>query len=204
MRLGFIRRVSLLHFGSLLMIGALSMLRLPILDPMVVLGALAALILILCGVRIATRATRAEVVLSCALLPVLMVVAALTAKSLNNHDMPVWGLSLGVGAAVLYAKLCGRDFSFVGQYLLSLIASTVALAIVAIVLGIRTGTTAFLMSVNAIYLSFYVYDLASLLARRRLGEEAAAVVDLYRDIFNFFGYTLRVARHWKKHRIWVK
>jgi hypothetical protein len=180
------------------------MLRLPTFEPLVILGVLAALILILCGVRIATRATKTEVVLSCAFLPVLLVVAALAVKSLNNRDLPVWGLSLGVGAAVLYAKLCGRDFSFVGQYLLSLIASTVALAIVAIVLGIGTVTTAFLMSTNALYLSFYVYDLASLLARRRLGEDAAAVVDLYRDIFNFFGYTLRVARHWKKHRIWAK
>jgi hypothetical protein len=47
-----------------------------------------------------------------------------------------------------------------------------------------------------------VYDNASLLARRRLGEELGAVVDLYRDVLNVFGWVVRVLAHWRKHRIW--
>ena len=58
------------------------------------------------------------------------------------------------------------------------------------------------LSWNAIYLTFYVYDLASLLARRRIGEEWAAVVDLYRDVLNVFGWIVRVFAHWRKHKIW--
>jgi hypothetical protein len=49
---------------------------------------------------------------------------------------------------------------------------------------------------------YFAYDLASLMSRRRRGEEAAAVVDLYRDVFNVFGYVPRVIAHWHRHRIW--
>jgi FtsH-binding integral membrane protein len=96
------------------------------------------------------------------------------------------------------------DFSFVGQFVLSLIASTVILAVAALALGIEPAKAGFLLGANAIYLFYLVYDSASLLARRRLGEEIAAVVDLYRDVFNVFGYLVRVARHWRKHRIWAR
>ena len=53
------------------------------------------------------------------------------------------------------------------------------------------------------FVIYWVYDLASLLARRRQGEELAAVVDLYRDVFNFFGYAVRMIKHWQKHKIWT-
>ncbi len=33
-------------------------------------------------------------------------------------------------------------------------------------------------------------------------QSVAAVTDFYRDVFNVFGYVIRVARHWRKHRIW--
>ncbi len=203
-RLGFVRRISVLHFLSLLLIGGISMLALPSLPILTVCIALGCVLLALSLVRIGTRATRNDLLISCALLPLLIMVLAMLVRLLNHGGMPVGGLAVGVGCSVLYALSCGRDFSFVGQYLMSLIASTVILAVAATALGFGAHEAAFLLGSNAIFLFYVVYDLASLLARRRIGEEAAAVVDLYRDVFNVFGYIVRVARHWKKHRIWLR
>lgn len=202
-RLDFIKRVNLLHFGSILIIGALSMLRLPIVDLKLSIPSLAGLLVALCLVRISTRATRLDVIISCSLLPVLLLVVAFIVKACNLRGYPLWGIAFGLGSAVIYSKACGRDFSFVGQYLLALITSSSVLAVYAVWQALPPSTSAFLLGVNALYLLYYVYDSASLLARRRVNEEAAAVVDLYRDVFNIFGYVVRVARHWKKHRIWA-
>jgi hypothetical protein len=46
-----------------------------------------------------------------------------------------------------------------------------------------------------------VYDLAALMSRRRQHETWAAVADLFRDVLNVFGYSYRVVRHWRRHRI---
>ena len=54
---------------------------------------------------------------------------------------------------------------------------------------------------NAVGLFYLVYDLASLLSRRKSDESWASVVDLYRDVFNFLGYFPRVMIHWNRHRI---
>jgi len=51
------------------------------------------------------------------------------------------------------------------------------------------------------YLFFLVYDLASLQQRRRLGEEALAAADLYRDALNVLSYPFRVIDHWRGFRI---
>jgi hypothetical protein len=203
-RLRFIRRVSVLHFLSLLVIGGLSMLEMPAVPLIPNLIELALLLLLLSLIRIGTRATRNDLLISSSLLPILIVSLALVVKTLNNDGWPIWGVAVGAGSAVIYALCCGRDFSFVGQFFLSLIASSVVLAVAAITFGIQPHQASFLLGANALYLFYLVYDSASLLARRRLGEEAAAIVDLYRDVFNIFGYFLRVARHWRKHRIWVR
>lgn len=162
------------------------------------------LLLMLCLIRIGNRATKWDHIISSTLLPVLLIVLATTVKALNLAGIPVWGACAGVGCAAVYAQFCGRDFSFVGQYFLALVVSSVGLAVLAVSLGMPPASAALLLGINAVYLSYIVYDLASLLARRRLGEEAAAVVDLYRDVFNIFGYTVRVARHWKRHKIWAR
>ncbi|MFI5386567.1 MAG: Bax inhibitor-1 family protein [Fimbriimonadales bacterium] len=203
-RLGFIRRVSALHFLSLLIVGGLSMLSLP--TPL--LGAsvaeLGVVLLLLSVIRISTRATRMDQILSLSLLPLLIVSLAVIVRTLDQAGWPVWGVAVGAASAVVYGLCCGRDFSFVGQFFLSLIVSCTVLAIVATTTGMSPHEAAFLLGANTAYLFYLVYDCASLLARRRLGEEAAAVVDLYRDVFNVFGYLVRVARHWRKHRIWAR
>lgn len=203
-RLRYIRRVAALHFLSLAVIGGLSTLNLPLIRVDLGLIELGLLLLLLSLVRITTRATRNDLIISASLLPVLLCSIAVLVRTLNQSGWPVWGVAVGAACSVIYGLCCGRDFSFVGQFCMSLIASSVLLAIAAISLGMPPHEAAFLLGANAVYLFYLVYDSASLLARRRLGEEAAAVVDLYRDIFNFFGYFVRVARHWRKHRIWAR
>jgi hypothetical protein len=203
-RLGFIRRVAIFHLASLAVVAALSLLDLPQLPLASALVELGALLLILSLVRIGTRATKKDLIVSSALLPILLVSLAVIVRTLHAMGWPIWGIAVGVSASVVYALSCGRDFSFVGQYVLSLIVSSVLLAWAAINMGMPPSKAAFLLGANAGYLFYVVYDSASLLARRRVGEEAAAVVDLYRDVFNVFGYFVRVARHWRKHRIWAR
>jgi hypothetical protein len=50
------------------------------------------------------------------------------------------------------------------------------------------------------YICYFVYDLSMLVKRRRMGEEVAAVADLYRDLINFVTYSVRVYFHWRKFR----
>ena len=203
-RLVFMRRVAVLHLLSLLLIGGISMLNLPQPPLGVVLVEVGVLVLTLSLIRISTRATKMDQILSLSLSPVLVISLAVAVRTMNASGWPIWGVSVGTVASVIYALSCGRDFSFVGQFFLSLVASSVVLAVVATTVGMSPHEAAFLLGANAVYLFYLVYDSASLLARRRLGEEAAAVLDLYRDIFNVFGYLVRVARHWRKHRIWAR
>jgi hypothetical protein len=204
LRLVFIRRVAALHFLSLLIIGGLSMLELPNLH----LGASAVeigvLLLVLSIVRITTRATKMDQIISLCLAPLLMLSLAVLVRNLNQGGWPVWGIAIGAASTVLYSLSCGRDFSFVGQFFLSLILSSTLLAVIATTYGMTPDHAAFLLGINAAFLFYLVYDSASLLARRRLGEEAVAVIDLYRDVLNVFGYLVRVARHWRKHKIWAR
>lgn len=203
-RLGFVRRVNVLHLLSFLLIGGLSVLNLPTVPILSSAIELALVLLALLIVRIRMRATRGDLVFSLAMSPVLLISIAVLVRNLNLSGWPVWGVGVGASCTTIYALCCGRDFTFVGQFCLSLIASSVVLAVVATRLGMSPHEAAFLLGSNAGYLFYLVYDSASLLARRRLGEEAVAVVDLYRDVFNFFGYFVRVARHWRKHRIWAR
>jgi hypothetical protein len=109
----------------------------------------------------------------------------------------------GGGSVLIYALACGRDFSFVGCFFTSWIISTVGIFGIFTGLKLSSEVVTKAMIVNFVYLAYSTYDLASLLARRRKGEALAAVVDLYRDVFNFIGYFWRCLHHWKKHKIWA-
>lgn len=201
-RLGFVKRVSLLHFASLLVVGAVAYL--PYAPPRAVsLWMLGVFLIGLAITRVALRKRRTEARVSGMLLPPLLVLVGFALHHLQLAGHPIWTVIIGPGCAIIYATLCGRDYSFVGQYLLSLIASSTAIAALAVAAPSTLADARFALIANGVYLSYYVYDLASLLARRRLREEFAAVVDLYRDVLNIFGYIVRCIGHWRKHRIWV-
>jgi hypothetical protein len=183
-RVGFIKRVNALHALSMLAVAAALLAPMPVLEPGSALVFLGVCLLLFSMLRTVERGRQVEAAVSAILLPVALLAVAVAVRSLVEAGVPAWSPAVGVACAVIYAMLCGRDFSFVGQYLLALVVSTVALGL------------------NAVILFYFVYDTASLLARRRPGEELAAVADLYRDVFNFFGFGVQMGRHWRKHGIW--
>jgi hypothetical protein len=201
-RMAFVRRVVFLHVLSLLVLTGLTALPFPPVGWPTVVGALALGLVGLDLLRIQTRGKPFEAKASSFLLLPLLVVVAWAARETMAAGFPAWALATGPVAVALYTLVCGRDFSFVGCYLLSLVASTIGVAALSNAMGVEGIPAGTALLVNAAWLFYYVYDLASLMARRRRGEELAAVVDLYRDVFNIFGYIPRVISHWRKHRIW--
>ena len=195
LRVAFIGRVSILHALSILIVAGVAVLDLP--RPNLTIDAilLGACLLVLSLVRIETRGTKADVIMSGALLPVLMLALAFTAKELQLRDIPAWAPLIGLATALTYTLLSGKDFSFIGQWFLAFIASNVAIAAIALTYHKDPTQAAKAIALNSVTLTYYVYDLASLLARRRIGEELGAVVDLYRDVLNFGGYFVRCLRH---------
>jgi len=200
-RVAYIRRVTLLHLLGLL---GLAVLRFAPWVPNlpVSVGSLAGLLILLDIWRINQRAHESEAKISVVVLPLVLALGSWVAVSMSAMGWPVAAPLAGVVCAAIYTMLSGRDFSFVGCTFLSLILSSVVLAALCLRYKLDATHAAFALGSNALYLLYFEYDLASLLARRRIGEEWGAVVDLYRDVFNIFGYTIRCLRHWRKHRIW--
>jgi len=202
-KIAFLRRVTAWHLASVLTLLLLTGVPLPIVSAPAGFGVLFAGLALLCIIRIVTRGTAWDQRVSASLAPMILVPLALVVGALHRAGYPVWAPLAGLSAATLYTTFCGRDFSFIGQFLLSLIASEVGLAVVAPILGLTPAQAAWAMGLNAVYLLFYCYDLASLMSRRRRGEALAAAVDLYRDVLNVFGWIVRCIRHWHRHRIWT-
>ena len=203
LRLVFIRRVALLHLGSLVVISLLTNLAFPHTGLQTACLALAICLTGLDLVRIALRGKPSEGKISALCLPVVLILVAWGIRETSLGGWPVFPPLIGASCVVIYAVLAGRDFSFMGCCLLSLIASTVAVAGFANIAEYDRTRAAFALGSNALFVIYWVYDMASLLSRRRPGEEFAAVVDLYRDVFNFFGYAVRMVKHWQKHKIWT-
>ena len=159
------------------------------------LGLLLLLVVALDLLRIARRGTAFEARASAAAIPVLLPFAAVAMRTLHDLGVPVEAALFGWAGAGFYTLACGRDYSFVGNGALTLLASSLA------ILFWSPPALAAALLVNAAFVVYHVYDLASLLSRRRTGEEWAAALDLFRDVLNVFGWTLRVARHWRAHKI---
>jgi hypothetical protein len=202
-RIQFIRRVALMYLGSIGLMAALAHLSLPHVGLEVPLIGYALCLITLDVLRIAIRGKAAEAKASSLCLPAVLVLTAWVIRETQLQGWPVYQGAIGPSCIAMYAMLSGRDFSFVGCCMLSFIASSAIVAGMASAGNFDRAHAAFALGTNAIFVLYVVYDLASLMARRRRGEELAAVVDLYRDVFNFFGYAVRIIRHWKKHRIWT-
>jgi hypothetical protein len=132
---------------------------------------------------------------------IAIVSTALATRAMSFASFPVWSILVGIGCFVLYAMFCGRDFSYVGGYVLALIASSTVISFVMIEEGLTSIQSQQAILWNAGALFYLVYDLASLMCRRKVGEITAATVDLFRDVFNLFGWVPRVIMHWHRHRI---
>lgn len=202
LRIAFIRRVTLLHAASLCVVAGLAWLPFPPVSLGFALGGLALLLLLLDLVRVLLRGQPREAAISLTIAVPMIVGVALAARTAALAEIPVWAILVGPAFGLAYTLLCGRDYSFVGCAILALIGSSVLLSGLIVQTGMSPHLAAWALGLNTAYLLYFVYDLASLLSRRRRGEEAAAVVDLYRDVFNLFGYIPRVISHWHRHRIW--
>jgi hypothetical protein len=202
-RVWFIRKVTSLHLLSLAIVALLAMIPMPAAPWFYPTGVLSAVLVLLDILRIRLRGKPVEALASSAALPCVILAVSWLAHDLTLMGLPVAFVLAGPACCGLYTLFCGRDYSFVGCLLLALIASTTGLATLSVQFKMSSSTAGWGLLMNAAYLTYFVYDLASLMARRRQGEEPAAVVDLYRDVFNFFGYFIRIIGHWKRHKIWV-
>lgn len=165
-------------------------------------GALA-LALVLNGVRTMARGSRIERVSSLVLSPFVVAGYGLLFNALLDRGVPVWGLPIGLTACTVFALLAGRDFSFIGQFAASQVASAAVIAAVSISLGLSHARSAAAFGINAVFILYFVYDLNSILSRRTKGEEIHAALDFFRDIFNFIGYFIRCWHHWIQNKIFV-
>ncbi|HVL39818.1 MAG TPA: hypothetical protein VM328_10560 [Fimbriimonadaceae bacterium] len=203
-RVAFIRRVVLFHGLSWLAVWALAISPMPSLPVVPSALALVGSLVALSVMRDLTKPRPIDQLYSLAFSPVMFVFLAMTLRGLLQLEVPVWALGLGLVASVLYTFLCGRDFSFVGQYVLALGASSVAIVLLSEARLPGSDRVATALLINGVCLSYFVYDLAALQTRRRRKEVLAAVIDLYRDVLNIFSYAIRVVRHWKRHKIWAE
>lgn len=203
-RLGFVRRVALAHFLTVIIAACLSTLPMtPAVEPLLAGLSVFVVLIVLSLVRGVAKGRAADQRMSIAVLPILLVALAIWIRALSDRGWAVWALGVGAAAALAYIFLCGRDLSFVGMFVIPAVVSSII--VVAAAWQLETATWALLagLALNAIYLFYFVYDLAALLTRRRLGEEWGAVADLYRDVLNLFTYPIRVYHHWRDHRIWI-
>lgn len=198
---GFVRRVSVIHFVTLLLIIGLAMLPIASAPLGASLPMLATTLVGLSITRNVGKGKRWEQVLSALLAPTLFLSLAQVISHYSQRGWPTWSLALGPAIAVAYVLIAGRDLSFLGMFVFSAIFSSLATGYA--VSGLGGKFVVETLAINLGFLFFYVYDLAALLTRRRLGEEWGAVLDLYRDVLNCITYPIRVWRHWKKHQIWA-
>lgn len=199
-RLVFMRKVVSIHFLSVLLIAGLAVSPMPALPLAGSIALLFVALLILSITRQITRPRPVDQLYSVVLSPILVISMAMVVKDLAAQSVPVWSPAIGIFCAVIYMFASGRDFSFVWLYILSVLASSGA--IVALHQAVEPFPLAQALLINASYLLYFVYDLACLQSRRRPGEVLGAVIDLYRDVLNVFTYSIRVVKHWRRHRIW--
>jgi hypothetical protein len=164
------------------------------------LAALVSALLLLDAWRIRARGSTLEAAVSqWALFPL----AILTAFVFQSQSFFAgWPLVVGALTLTIYTYCAGRDFSFPAAFLSSVFASSTIIGLIDLQRHTNHLVTAREIAITTAFLFYLVYDLASLQARRHTNEPMAAAVDLYRDVFNIFGYVPRVIAHWRKHRIW--
>jgi len=201
LRLQFIRRTVGAYFLFIVLIG-LGSIVLPLYAPTstLLLGVIVGLVMM--GViRFLGQGTRWEIPLSCLLLTAIGVLLSNIVRLGLESGIPVWSLGWAVLGACLYTLLCGRDFSFIGQFFLGALFTVFATAITCVWAALSFKVWLLGTGIALAYLFYLVYDLAALLTRRKRGDELGALCDLFRDVLNVGGYVFRVIAHWRNFRI---
>ncbi|MBN8690876.1 MAG: hypothetical protein J0L72_08815 [Armatimonadetes bacterium] len=131
----------------------------------------------------------------------IIVSASQVAQYLERDGWPVMVLPLGVLGGLLYTIACGRDFSFVGQFVLAGLFTVLGCFGIAWAWPGAVTNPGLAGLFGVLSLLYYVYDLAMILKRRKSEEWAYAVADLYCDTLNVFTYLWRVVQHWRKMQL---
>lgn len=124
--------------------------------------------------------------------------ASICIRILDANGWPMWAIGLIAGLCSLYSVVAGRDFSFGGQFFLATGCASIAIlgAWLTHTVSGQDAWIAWLMMMG--YGGFTVYNSTTILRRRRIGEDPAAVADYWRDLINFTTYWVRVIQHWKR------
>lgn len=201
-RVGFVKRVTMLHTASVGLIVAIAIVPFPLVPFRWALITAVVALLGLSLVRGVAKGWRHEQILSALfVIPLIGGLASLVQSAVFDAGWPLWVFGLPALGHLLYALFCGRDFSFTGMFVLVAAgASGFSLLMAWLEPEAQPYTMLWLLMVG--FTGFFTYDLAALQTRRRLGEEVGAALDLYRDILNFTTYPVRVIHHWRTHRIW--
>ncbi len=200
-RLGFIRRVLALHFAT---VGALVALvfesaKIPLNPAQGLVGALAGLGALSVVRQLALTRSKLDAFLSWLILPLFLVCLGRTLAWGEESGVMLEVVGAGLAAWFGYAVLCGRDFSFIGQFGVALIATIGFAGWTVVQVGCSVSSAALALLVAVAVLFYLTYDLAMITKRRRPDEVWAAVCDLYRDLLNGITYSGRVLQHWRKY-----
>lgn len=199
-RLGFIRRVVYLHLIPVALTAASSLYWL---EPpfarwwMLWLGSLA----VLSSLRAFTSPRSLALAAHWTALLLCCFTTGQFARELRYDGFATVLVVVAALAATLYAALCGRDFSFVGQFVMAWLAIILGAIALRVFSPLTGGEVVSGWVLATAWLFYFVYDLAALLTRRRSGDEVFAVTDLVRDLLNFVTYPWRVVKHWRAIRI---
>lgn len=199
-RLGFIRRVVAIFGGSLLVV-VLASLNPFYFGPYDLVFIFLSLLLLSIARGLA-KGKQIEQRISLVVSLALFLSLGSLVHRLLAGGWPIWCLGIATVCLIAFTFCCGRDLSFMGMWFICILASTLLTVLVGRVVRTPGILIYDAMILNAAYVSYWVYDLAALLTRRRLGEEFGAVLDLYRDVLNMFSYPIRVWEHWRTHKIW--
>jgi hypothetical protein len=121
-----------------------------------------------------------------------------TAVARWHETYPGFMETLGIGIAtawtsvLLYNLLCGRDYSFVGEFTLSFFGAVAFAGLYGIRVGIGISELVAVLTFCAIAVGYWTYDLAMILRRRTAAQQVEAVLDLYRDVLNVLGFPVRI------------
>jgi FtsH-binding integral membrane protein len=199
-RLTFIKKMHVAYGLSILVVILFCHLVPPFFGPWPTLAAMVASLVMLSVTRNFSGGGKRDAYSSLALMIVFLPALGQTLGFAQRSGFPVWIVWVGLGLAVLYAGVSGRDYSYGGQYVL------VALVLLLMTIGlvwftampwflVAEGLLAFL-----VYFAFVSYNLSCIMRRRTKDEVVAATADLYRDVLNFITWFGRVYQHWKRFR----
>lgn len=195
-RLVFIRRLSGLLLGMALLSTSVA-----VWAPMPIYGAYAAWALLgLAALHSLTRKINGLAWTGYLFAPAMAMAWGWTGAWLHGLGWPTLVLPLTVAGAAIYVLVAGRDFSFVGQFVLGSFAMAlgwIALFEAGLLVGLQFGWGWIL---GVAFLGYLTYDQAMILKRRRPDEALASVCDLTSDLLNWISYGGRVWAHWRRFK----